>query len=189
MPAAAKKKPRLTKAGKPDKRQTDGRRPPPPPEGNQRALGNPGGGRPTDYDPEKHPEQVHRLALLGASEREMAAIMGICETTMEAWKNRHPEFRGAIAAGGDDADSRIAQRLYDRAMDGDVGAIKHWLGVRQRRRGWTTDGAGVTINNTLVTDGVKQRLPVTEIIEASEVIEGEVVEKLPPPPGKSSSIK
>ncbi len=72
-------------------------------------------GRPTDYRDE-YVEQAFRLALLGATDKEMAAIWDVDESTVNNWKIAHPEFLVSIKAGKIEADSKVASSLYKRAI-------------------------------------------------------------------------
>jgi uncharacterized protein YjcR len=57
------------------------------PKGNKNALGNRGGGRETTYSPE-YAEKAFKIALLGATDKELADILGVSETTINAWKKK-----------------------------------------------------------------------------------------------------
>jgi len=72
-------------------------------------------GRPSSYKKE-YVEQVYKLCLLGAVDKEMADIFGVSEQTFNAWKKEHPEFLVSIKEGKEYADANIASRLYQRAM-------------------------------------------------------------------------
>lgn len=85
-----------------------------------------GRGRPTAYEP-RYVEEAKRLALLGATDVEMAAFWGVSEQTLNAWKHRHPEFLEALKAGKGTADTEVAQSLYRRALGYSHPAVKiHW---------------------------------------------------------------
>ncbi len=71
-------------------------------------------GAPTLYRPELA-ELCRRLALLGATDQAMADVLGIDQVTLNRWKTRHKEFRGAIEQGKIQADAEIAQSLFNRA--------------------------------------------------------------------------
>ncbi len=71
-------------------------------------------GRPTEYRKE-YCEQVKRLSLLGLTDKEMAEFFGVSEVTLNAWKNKFPEFLKSMHAGKLAADAEIAYSLYDRA--------------------------------------------------------------------------
>src|SRR6266705_1225512 len=71
-------------------------------------------GAPTLYRPELA-ELSRRLALLGTTDQEMADALGIDQVTLDRWKTRHKEFRGAIEQGKIQADAEIAESLFNRA--------------------------------------------------------------------------
>lgn len=73
-------------------------------------------GRPTEYDPERHPFLAMCLAREGLTEREMAQKLGIGQTTLTRWKSEHSEFRASLKGGKDEADFRVADSLYRRAI-------------------------------------------------------------------------
>lgn len=73
------------------------------------------GGRPTKYK-EEYNELVYKLSLLGATDREMADIIGVGEKTLNNWKEAHPEFLQSLKEGKQSADANVASRLYQRAM-------------------------------------------------------------------------
>ena len=72
-------------------------------------------GRPTKYK-EEYGELVYKLCLLGATDSDMADIIGVTEQTFNNWKTDHPEFFESIKRGKEIADANVASRLYERAM-------------------------------------------------------------------------
>lgn len=74
----------------------------------------PGPGRDSVYDPAMN-EVVRKLALLGATNEEMADLLGISERTLDAWKNKYPAFMRSIMAGKIIADGEVADSLYKQA--------------------------------------------------------------------------
>jgi len=72
-------------------------------------------GRPSKYKPE-YAEQAYKLALLGATDKEMADFFGVSEQTLNAWKQQHPKFFESLNEGKIVADAKVAQRLYTRAI-------------------------------------------------------------------------
>jgi len=127
---------------------------------------------------EDRPEQVYRLALLGATEEEMAKIIGVSYSTIQMWKKDKKEFREALQMGKMEADSNVAEALYKRAVGfekeieqvvktkygvevvkvkkyfpPDSWAAMKWLSMRQRGR-WTD------VQRTEITE---KRLSVTNI--------------------------
>lgn len=72
-------------------------------------------GRPRSYKDE-YCDQAHRLCLLGYTDAELAKFFGIAERTIYAWKLDYPEFSHAIESGREDADSKVARSMYERAV-------------------------------------------------------------------------
>lgn len=72
-------------------------------------------GRPTLYLV-AYAEQARRLALLGLTDAEMAAFFGVDERTINRWKQAHPDFCQSIKDGKADADAKVAEALYKRAV-------------------------------------------------------------------------
>ena len=72
-------------------------------------------GRPTKYQPE-HAEQVYKLCLLGATDKDLADFFGIDEATLNRWKKAYPELCESIKRGKEVADANVAQKLYHRAI-------------------------------------------------------------------------
>ena len=89
--------------------------------------------RPTKYKPEYN-EQVYKLCLLGATDKELADFFNVSEQTINAWKEKDTEFLESLKRGKDDADYTVADSLYqrakgyttseDRILDGGVVTLK-----------------------------------------------------------------
>lgn len=73
------------------------------------------GGRPTKYD-NKYNEQVYKLTLLGATDKEIANFFNVKEQTINNWKKSEPEFFESIKKGKLEADANVAESLYKRAL-------------------------------------------------------------------------
>jgi len=73
-------------------------------------------GRPSKYDPEKHPDEVEYYAGEGMTNKEIASSMGINPCTINDWMNKYPEFSDAIKRGRKIADDKVEKSLYKRAM-------------------------------------------------------------------------
>lgn len=98
-----------------------------PRKGNKNAVGNVGGsGRPPIYN-DTFPERAFRLALLGVTNVELAAAFGVGETTIETWTRDHIEFSEALYAGKVEADSKVSERLYQRALGYSHKAVKIFM--------------------------------------------------------------
>ena len=72
-------------------------------------------GRPTSYLP-TYNDQAYKLALLGATDKEIADFFDVCEATVNNWKIEHPEFLESIKDGKTKADYSVAHKLYDKAI-------------------------------------------------------------------------
>ena len=114
-------------------------------------------GRPTAYRPE-YAEQARKLCRNGATDREIAYILGVCVRTFYRWRAEHDAFADALVDGKELADDRVERALYERAcgydyddvkifhpasakepvivpvrvhVPADVGAAKQWLASRR----------------------------------------------------------
>ena len=114
-------------------------------------------GRPTTYRPE-YAEQARKLCRNGATDREIADILGVCVRTFYRWRAEYDAFAEALTAGKEFADDRVERALYQRAcgydyddvkifhpsgakepvivpvtvhVPADVGAAKQWLATRR----------------------------------------------------------
>lgn len=72
------------------------------------------GGRPTAYKPE-YVEQAAKLCHLGAIDKDLADFFGVCEDTINNWKEAHPEFFVSIKEAKAEADSAVVRSLFQRA--------------------------------------------------------------------------
>lgn len=70
--------------------------------------------------PEKWKDEFVRIAegaaKLGATDREVAEMLGISERTLNNWKHTRPELVEALRVGKDAADQRVESSLYHRAV-------------------------------------------------------------------------
>lgn len=83
-------------------------------------------GRPSKFDPSKI-EQAYKLALLGATDKQMADFWEVTEQTLNNWKTAHPAFFESLKAGKIVADGTVVQSLYQRANGYSHAAVKiHW---------------------------------------------------------------
>lgn len=72
-------------------------------------------GRPSAYRA-AYAEQAYKLCLLGATDADMAEFFEVAESTINLWKQKHPEFSESIKRGKADADANVAEALYKRAV-------------------------------------------------------------------------
>jgi hypothetical protein len=72
-------------------------------------------GRPSSFRPE-YIDTVKKLCLLGATDKQMADIFGVAESTFNKWKIDHPEFSESLKEGKEIADAQVASSLFNRAL-------------------------------------------------------------------------
>ena len=96
------------------------------------------GGRPTEYK-ESYPDQVYKLCLLGATDKEIADFFGVSEQTLNTWKDKHKEFLESLMRGKMLADANVAKSLYHRAL-----GYKHIETITATFQGKITDTMDVT---------------------------------------------
>jgi hypothetical protein len=72
-------------------------------------------GRPSSFK-EEYEAEAYKLALLGATDKQMADFWGVTEQTVNNWKNEHPGFFESLKRGKLDADANVAKSLYHRAL-------------------------------------------------------------------------
>jgi len=73
------------------------------------------GGRPSKYKPE-HAKAAAKLCALGATDAQLADFFEVSVSTIALWKVQHPEFSDAIKVPKAQADERVEQSLFRRAM-------------------------------------------------------------------------
>jgi hypothetical protein len=72
-------------------------------------------GRPSKYKPE-YAEQAAKLCKLGATDAQLADFFGVSVSTVNLWKVEHSEFSESIRVPKGEADERVEQSLYRRAL-------------------------------------------------------------------------
>ena len=91
-------------------------------------------GRPTKYDPARHPVIAAALAKGGATVEDIAFHCAVTKRTAEGWMRRYPDFLRATTASREDFDTQVENSLAKRA-----------LGMKVRTITVIKDGAGATI--------------------------------------------
>lgn len=82
------------------------------------------------YDKEAHCVRAKRLAMLGLTNFEIADYFGISESTLNKWAQVHPEFGKALRSGKIEADAKVAEAVYKRAIGYDnPNAVKIFQGT------------------------------------------------------------
>ena len=80
-------------------------------------------GRPTKYK-EEFAKQAYKICLLkNATDKELAEIFDVEESTIYLWKINYPEFSEALKEGKEIADAQVAKKLYDKA----TGWTREWV--------------------------------------------------------------
>lgn len=79
-----------------------------------RITAAPLGGRRTRYKRE-HAHLAKKHAELGATDRDIAELLGVSEATVHRWKARHAEFCESVKVGKRHSDYRVESSLYRRA--------------------------------------------------------------------------
>lgn len=72
-------------------------------------------GRPSKYKPE-YVEQAAKLCRLGATDAQLADFFQVAVSTIALWKVEHKEFSDAVRLPKAEADERVEQSLFRRAM-------------------------------------------------------------------------
>jgi len=116
---------------------------------------------------EDRPKQAFKLALLGASDKEIADFFECNVQTIEYWKRTKTKFRDALKRGRMHANSEVAYAGYKKAtgfeyeeehlsyvkgvpqvttvkryMPPDTMAIFKWLAIKGRDQGWANVNEG-----------------------------------------------
>ncbi|WP_433705807.1 terminase [Paraburkholderia sacchari] len=73
------------------------------------------GGRPTKYKTE-YAQQAAKLCALGATDAQLADFFQVSISTITLWKVQHSEFSASIKVPKAEADERVEQSLYRRAL-------------------------------------------------------------------------
>lgn len=75
-----------------------------------------GGGQPTLFK-EEYAAIAHRMcAIMGATNKELAEVLGVTDRTISNWIAAHPEFKTAVSSGKLIADTNVAAALYKTAV-------------------------------------------------------------------------
>lgn len=79
------------------------------------AKTNDKGGRPTKYKKEFN-EQAVKLCRKGWIDTELADFFGVDVSTLNRWKEAHPQFRESLKSGKRHSDDKVEDALYNRAL-------------------------------------------------------------------------
>jgi hypothetical protein len=67
---------------------------------------------------------ARRVAMLGATNDDLAGVLGVCRRTVGNWLQEFPEFKAAIEEGKLSADAHVAEKLYQRATGYERPAVR-----------------------------------------------------------------
>lgn len=81
------------------------------PKGNTNALGNPDGGRPSDYKPE-YAAIAKKMCALGATVADLADAFGVAISTIWSWQAASTEFFESCKIGRDLPNERVKRSFY-----------------------------------------------------------------------------
>lgn len=84
------------------------------------------GGRPTDYE-DGFVIEAQKLAMLGATDMEIADFFDVSVRTLQRWKITRPEFCRALNAGKEEADAKVERSLFQRATGYEQDAVKIFM--------------------------------------------------------------
>lgn len=73
------------------------------------------GGQPTKYSKKLHPK-IEKLIKLGATDKEIAELIDVCEATFTNWKRENPKFLAFLKDCKEITDADMEQSLRKRAM-------------------------------------------------------------------------
>ena len=73
------------------------------------------GGRPTKYK-EEYAKQAEKICILGATDEFLADYFEVSVSTISNWKLDQPQFLEAIKKGKEEADAKVADALFNRAV-------------------------------------------------------------------------
>lgn len=72
-------------------------------------------GRPSPYRA-SYAQLAGKLALLGATDADLAKHFNVSINVIDSWKKAQPKFMGALNVGRDEADAKVADALWHRAL-------------------------------------------------------------------------
>lgn len=103
--------------------------------------------RPTKYKPE-YPAQAAKLCALGATDAQLADFFGVAISTVNLWKVEHAEFSESIKVPKSQADDRVEQSLYRRAMgyehdESDIRVVMNEIVVTPIRKYYPPDSTAM----------------------------------------------
>lgn len=72
------------------------------------------GGRETKYKPD-YDRMAYKACELGATDKDLADLFGVCEATINNWKKDFPSFLESLKQSKADLDAKVERALFQRA--------------------------------------------------------------------------
>ena len=89
-------------------------------------------------------ELVREACADGATVGNICAVLGISDWTFRHWKDKYPEFAEAVKAGRSIEHDRLANKLVEMALEGNVACLIFAL---KSRHNYNDAGTGTVIEN------------------------------------------
>jgi hypothetical protein len=81
-------------------------------------------GRPSNYRPEFAELARRACAMFGATDPQLAELLGVAERSIRNWREKHPDFADACESGKAFADEQVERRLYEKATGYEQETVK-----------------------------------------------------------------
>ena len=91
-------------------------------------------GRPQQIPTDTVCQEALEMASNGLTVAQIADCLGMSESTLYGKQNEYTEFVGAIKRGRVEGVNKISNALFEKATQGNVTAMIHYLKVRHRGR-------------------------------------------------------
>lgn len=106
-------------------------------------------------------EQARKMFRLGATEREVADILGVSESTFRMWKLAHPKLSAAVKVGKAPANSRTEMSLFHRA-NGYTYDAEELVPYDHTEIKKVTDKEGLEVETIVVKEKRVLRVPIVK---------------------------
>lgn len=79
-------------------------------------------------------EQIKSLSTTGATDTQIAVLLGISEATLYKYKNIYPDLADAVKYAKRKSNALVENALFKSAMKGNPASIIYWLKNRSQKR-------------------------------------------------------
>ncbi len=100
---------------------------------------------------------VNGATQLGATDREIAQMIGVSERTLNNWKHTRPELAEALKIGKEVADNRVERSLYQRALGYEQEEVKIFMPAGADKPVYASYVAKVAADTTAAIFWLKNR--------------------------------